>query len=88
MIYVAPSHPELVAIDKNTGEIFVVDLNTIPKYTPPISIEGVSSTSPIEPPPSPRTPDGVSSTSPLEPPPPHLLKKSIIDDDDEYNIGD
>jgi hypothetical protein len=32
MIYVAPSHPELVAIDKNTGEIFVVDLNTIPQY--------------------------------------------------------
>ena len=49
MIYVAPSHPELVAIDKNTGEIFVVDLNTMPKYTSPIPIEGpIASTSPIE----------------------------------------
>jgi hypothetical protein len=73
----------------------------MPKYTSPIPIEGVSSTSPIESPPSshtpdyspPRTPEGVSSTSPIDSPPPHLLKKSIIkdneyDEDENYNIGD
>ena len=41
----------------------------------------------------PRTPEGVSSTSPIDSPPPHLLKKSIIkddeyDEDENYNIGD
>jgi hypothetical protein len=95
MIYVAPSHPELVAIDKNTGEIFVVDLNTMPKYPSPIDVpspgtpEGSpSGTSEGSPPAPPGTPESVSSTSPIEPPPAHLLNKGIIADDEDNNIGD
>ena len=89
MIYVAPSHPELVAIDKNTGEIFVVDLNTIPQYKKDNTL---SETSPIDSSVA-KTSEGVSSTSPLEPPPANLLNQNIIVndddyDDDNYNIGD
>lgn len=99
MIYVAPSHPELVAIDKNTGEIFVVDLITMPKYPSPIDVpspgtpEGYPSGSSEgypsgTPPPPPGTPESVSSTSPIESPPAHLLNKGIIADDEDNNIGD
>ena len=80
---------ELVAIDKNTGEIFVVDLNTIPQYKKDNTL---SETSPIDSSLA-KTSEGVSSTSPLEPPPANLLNQNIIVndddyDDDNYNIGD
>ena len=88
MIYVAPSHPELVAIDKNTGDIFVVDLNIKSKST--ASTSSLSSIE-ITPPPPPGTPESSSTTSPIESP----IKSSYINlsnndiaDEEQYNIGD
>jgi len=128
MIYISPHHPDLVAIDKNTGKIYVVDFpslkkkneqsgkdslssnssstiippppsgtpesvsSTSPIEPPParlINKKSVSSTSPIEPPPAHLINKNVSSTSPIEPPPAHLINKGIlVDDDEDYNIGD
>lgn len=90
MIYVAPSHPELVAIDKNTGDIFVVDLNIKSKST-----ASTSSSIEITPPPPPGTPESSSTTSPIESPIKSPIESSYINlsnndiaDEEQYNIGD
>ena len=70
MIYISPKKTNLVAIDKNTGKIYVVDFLSLEKQNKQFDKDSLSSTSSSTIPPPPlSSSSSIASTSTIPPPP-------------------
>ena len=82
MIYISPKNPNLVAIDKNTGKIYVVDFLSLTKKNEQFDKDSLStnSSSTIPPPPLSSASSIASTSSIPSPPPSPPLSSSDISD--------